>query len=77
MSIATALYKAMCLFQKENIGEIRNVLMQEGSGKGNKWSYIRVRIEYAVDGSYDQSDINPYIVCVNKTANGIVAEKVA
>ena len=44
--------------------EIRSIYLQEGSGSGNLWTDLSIRIEYAIDGNYEASDKTPYIVNV-------------
>lgn len=76
MKISQAIMKAMKVFEKEQHGEIRNVLLQEGYGRDNIYSNILLRIEYAVDGDYSESDKTPYLVRVSDGLGGIIAERV-
>lgn len=68
MTISKAITAATREFErtigKEKKAEIRNVYLQEGSGQENKYSQIVIKIEYAIDGDYRESDKNPFYVNV-------------
>lgn len=76
MTVAKAIAKAMALFDKDKRGDIRTVSLQEGSGSGKNWTRLLMRIEYAIDGDYTESDKTPYYVSVSERLGGIVAERV-
>lgn len=72
-----AIGKAMTFFKKECKGDIRTVSLMEGSGSGDKWSQVVIRIEYAVNGDYTESDTVPFEVNVVEQSNGtITAERI-
>lgn len=75
MTIAKAMAKAMAVFEKEKRGEIRAVTLQESYGRANNLASASIRIEYAIDGDYTESDNAPYIVNVSDGLGGIVAER--
>lgn len=68
MTISKAITTATREFErttgKEKKAEIRNVYLQEGSGQENEYSQIVIKIEYAIDGDYRESDKNPFYVKV-------------
>ena len=76
MTIAQAINKAMQVFNKDKKvkGEIRTVALWEGSGSGNHWQDLRIHIGYAIDGNYDESDANPYVVSVWESNGKIYGE---
>ena len=76
MRISTAINKAMAVFNKEGKGEIRTVALQEGSGSGNKWSQLRIRVEYAINGDYTESDKRPFEVNAYESEGKIKAERI-
>lgn len=76
MTISTAINKAMAVFNKEGKGEIRTVALQEGSGSGNKWSQLRIRVEYAINDDYTESDKRPFEVNVYESEGKIKAERI-
>lgn len=74
MTIRKAIDKALAAFEKTKKGDIRGVSLWEFSGKGNKFDYVLVRVEYAVDGDYSESDKNPLTVAVRECGGKITAE---
>lgn len=76
MTIRKAISKAMTVFNKECKGEIRTIALQEGSGNGDKWSQLLIRIGYAVNGDYTESDKRPFEVNVYESEGEIKAERV-
>lgn len=78
MTTAQAINAAMKVFNKENkTGDIRTVALQEGSGANGRWEHLRIRIGYAIDGDYTESDKNPFEVNVYKNDTGkAIGEKV-
>lgn len=78
MTTARAINKAMALFNREKVGDIRTVSLMEGSGSGSKWTQLTIRIGYSKNGDYTESDKNPFEVNVVEKMNGeIVAERIA
>ncbi len=59
-----AINKAMRVFAKRKLGDIRGVSLLEGNGSGDKWQSLNVRIEYSKNGDYTASDKNPFIATV-------------
>ena len=76
MTISTEINKAMAIFNKEGKGEIRTVDLQEGSGNGDNWSQLLIRIGYAIDGDYTESDKRPFEVNVYESEGKIKAERI-
>lgn len=77
MTSAKAISKAMALFKKAKVGDIRTISLMEGSGNGDKWVQLTIHIEYAVNGDYTESDKNPFKVNVVEKMNGeIIAERI-
>lgn len=77
MTTAKAINKAMAVFNKAKVGDIRTIALMEGCGSGSKWTRLTIRIGYAVNGDYSESDRNPFEVNVVEKMNGeIVAERV-
>ena len=67
----------MAVFKKAKLGDIRTVELMEGSGSGDKWVQVAVRIGYSVNGDYTESDKNPFEVNVVEKMNGeIIAERI-
>lgn len=66
MTISKAITAATREFErttgKEKKAEIRNVYLQEFSGQKNKYSKLVIKIEYAINEDYRESDKNPYYV---------------
>lgn len=54
-------------------GDIRTILLMEGSGSEGKWSRLAIRIEYAVNGDYTESDKAPVQIDIRRDDNGIKA----
>lgn len=77
MTGAKAISKAMAVFNKAKLGDIRTVELMEGSGSGDKWVQVTVRIGYSVNGDYSESDKNPFEVnVVEKMSGEIIAERI-
>lgn len=77
MTGAKAISKAMAVFKKEGKGDIRTVALMEGSGSGDEWSQIVIRIGYAINGDYSESDRNPFEVNVVDQPDGtLTAERI-
>lgn len=77
MTGAKAISKAMAVFKKAKLGDIRTVELMEGSGSGDMWVQVVVRIGYSVNGDYSESDKKPFeINVVEKTSGEIVAERI-
>lgn len=77
MTGAQAINKAMAVFNKAKIGDIRTVMLMEGTGSGDKWKQVTIRIEYAINGDYTESDRNPFEAKVTETLDGkITAERI-
>lgn len=77
MTGAKAINKAMAVFNKAKVGDIRSIELMEGSGSGDKWVQITIRIGYSVNGDYTESDKNPFEVTVTERENGeIVATRI-
>lgn len=78
MTTAQAINTAMKVFNKENkTVDIRTVALQEGSGANGRWNHLRIRIGYAIEGDYTESDKSPFEVNVYKNDQGkIVGEKI-
>lgn len=68
MTISKAINEAMKEFNrttgKEKKAEIRNICLQEGTGHGNEWTEIVIKIEYAIEGDYKESDEHPFYAVV-------------
>ena len=65
MTTYKAISKAMQLFnRKHKDGDIRKIVLLEGSGYGNDWSDILIQIEYAIGDDYTESDAKPFVVNV-------------
>lgn len=77
MTGAKAISKAMAAFKKAKLGDVRTVELMEGSGSGDKWAQVVVRIGYSVNGDYSESDKKPFEANVVEKMNGeIVAERI-
>ncbi len=77
MTIAKAISKAMTVFDKaKSEGSIRVVELWECSGRGKKVTDADIRIGYAIDGDYSESDRNPFVVRVRERDGKITAEVV-
>lgn len=76
MTGTQAIRKAMAVFNKAKVGDIRTVSLLEGCGSGDKWVQLTIRIGYAIDGDYTESDKNPFEVSIVEKMNGeIIAER--
>lgn len=67
-----AIDKAMALFNCAGLGDIRTIELYEGSGSGSKWTSLDIRIGYAKNGDYAESDKNPFIAHVEVHNDGVV-----
>lgn len=82
MTTAQAINKAIQVFNKAKKGGVRTVALMEGTGpirddKGREtWKQIVIRIGYAIDGDYTESDANPFEVNVYEADGKICAERV-
>ena len=82
MTTAQAINKAIQVFNKASKGGVRTVALMEGTGpirddKGREtWKQIVIRIGYAIDGDYTESDANPFEVNVYEADGKICAERV-
>lgn len=82
MTTAQAINKAIQVFNKASKGGVRTVALMEGTGpirddKGREtWKQIVIRIGYAIDGDYTESDANPFEVNVYVADGKICAERV-
>lgn len=77
MTGAKAISKAIAVFKKAKLGDIRTVELMEGSGNGDKWTQVTIRVGYSVNGDYAESDKNPFEVNVVEKMNGeIIAERI-
>ncbi len=74
MTFRKAIDKALAAFEKTGKGEIRGASLWEMSGKGKNVDYALVRVEYAVDGDYSESDKTPFTVAVSERDGKITAE---
>ena len=62
MTTYKAISKAMQLFNRNHKdGDIRKIVLLEGSGFGRDWSDLLIQIEYAIDGDYTESDAKPFV----------------
>lgn len=68
MTLGQAMQKAIRLFEhnakKIPGAEIRGVFACEMSGHGNTVESATLRIHYAINGDYTQSDKHPYLIHV-------------
>lgn len=77
MTGVKAISKAMAVFKKAKLGDIRTIDLMDGSGNGDNWKQINIRIGYSVNGDYTESDKNPFEVTVTERENGeIVATRI-
>lgn len=77
MTIAKAISKAMAVFDKEKPeGSIRIVELWECSGRGKKVTDADIRVGYAINGDYSESDRNPFVVRVREHDGKITAEAI-
>lgn len=82
MTTAQAINKAIQVFNKAKKGGVRTVALMEGTGPirddkgGETWKQIVIRIGYAIDGDYSESDANPFEVNVYEADGKIYAEQV-
>lgn len=77
MTIAKAISKAMAVFDKAKPeGSIRVAELWECSGRGKTVTDADIRIGYAIDGDYSESDKNPFVVRVRERDGKITAEVV-
>ncbi len=74
MTFRKAIDKALAAFEKTGKGEIRGASLYEMSGKGKNVDYARIRVEYAVDGDYSESDKTPFMVVVRERDGKITTE---
>ena len=76
-TVQKAISEAIRVFIKTKIGKLSAVKLLEGSGDGNKWEDVSIRIEYSIDGDYTQSDNEWFVVNVYRGEDGKVkAERV-
>ena len=77
MTTARAINEAMKIFQKEHkTGDIRKVVLLEGSGDNRKWKDLLIGIEYAIDGDYAESDAHPFEVKIYDNDGKITGERI-
>lgn len=50
----------MAVFKKAKVGDIRTIELMEGSGRGDKWVQLTIRIGYSVEDDYTESDKRPF-----------------
>lgn len=75
MKASQAINKALKVFEKSGKGDIRTVEIWEITGSGNRWTSALIRIGYAVNGDYTESDAHPYIVQVDEKDGKIYTEE--
>ncbi len=76
-TVQKAISEAVKVFMKAKIGKLSAVKLLEGSGNGNVWEDLTIRIEYSIDGDYTQSDNEWFVVNVYRGEDGnIKAERV-
>lgn len=66
MTTRKAIEKAMSVFAKANIGDLRTIELWEMDGSDNKCDYVLVRVGYSVDGDYTESEKTPFLVSVRE-----------
>lgn len=76
MTGAKAISKAMEVFKKAKLGDIRTVELMEGSGSGDKWGQVTIHIGYSVNGDYTESDKKPFYVTVAERASGEIVARI-
>ena len=65
MKISQAIKEAMRTFEKEKEqAEIKAIYLLSQRKIKNRYDDIRLRIEYTINGSYEESDTHPYILIV-------------
>lgn len=77
MKISRAINAAMKEFDKANKKgdrEIRTIALQEGWGHEDSYRDLTIKIEYAINGDYAESDSNPFIVTVYDNDGTITTE---
>ena len=77
MRISKAINAAMKEFDKANKKgdrEIRTIALQEGWGHEDSYRDLTIKIEYAINGDYAESDSNPFIVTVYDNDGTITTE---
>jgi hypothetical protein len=70
MKLSKAIEKAMQIFEKRNLGDIRLVSIWEVSGFGDNVDHATIHIEYAKNGKYVKSDEHPFLVSVDEEEEG-------
>jgi hypothetical protein len=74
MKLSKAIEKAMQIFEKRDLGDIRLVSIWEVSGFGDNVDHATIHIEYAKNGKYVESDKNSFLVSVNEEDGKIIGE---
>lgn len=77
MKISKAINAAMKEFDKANKEgdrEIRTIALQEGWGHEDSYRSLTIKIEYAINGDYTESDKKPFIVTVYDNDGTIATE---
>lgn len=65
MKISQAIKEAMKIFEREEKqAEIKAIYLLSWKKSGKRYNDIRLRIEYTINGSYEESDTHPYILIV-------------
>jgi hypothetical protein len=72
MKLSSAIKKAMQIFEKRNLGDIRVISIFEVSGLGDDVDHALVRIEYKC--KYFKDDIRQFMVSVDEAEGKIIGE---